>query len=212
MAIPINKLWNSLDSENWHDALEHYWSFVQPKNMELEKSLELLNLERLHSLDAIGWYSFLKNEYFRWKYTTPNRYKTTTNQLDRYIQNDQLEELDKIRSALLSLSLEDIRGGLKLACKIRGLGTAGASGLLALIFPETFATVDQFVVKALRQVTNLAESEALNRIRNPESLSISNGSLLISIMQKKAAENNKAFETDFWTPRAIDKVLWTYGR
>ena len=35
---------------------------------------------------------------------------------------------------------------------------------------------------------------------------------LIAIMRRKAAENNQAFRTSTWTPRMVDKVLWTYGR
>jgi hypothetical protein len=27
-------------------------------------------------MDALGWYEFSKDEYFRWKYTGPNRYQT----------------------------------------------------------------------------------------------------------------------------------------
>ena len=35
---------------------------------------------------------------------------------------------------------------------------------------------------------------------------------LIAIMRRKAAENNRAFQTSTWTPRMIDKVLWVCGR
>jgi len=209
--MSIDELWDSKDAKKWSDALEHYWSFVQPKNKELEQNLEGLSLQRLHGLSAEQWYDFLKSEYFRWKYTSPNRYKTTTKQLEKYLENNQLAELNEIRKALLSLSPIDVRSGLNLAGSIKGLGPAGASGLLSLMYPETFATVDQFVVKALREISKLPEATSLIRM-NPESLSISNGVLLISIMQKKAAENNRLWGINFWTPRKIDKILWTYGR
>jgi hypothetical protein len=95
--------------------------------------------------------------------------------------------------------------------QIRGLGTAGASGLLALMYPEAFGTVDQFAVKALRDVDNLAE-EPLLAAMNPDGLNTKDGVLLINIMRRRAAQNNRLFNTDEWTPRKIDKVLWTYGR
>jgi hypothetical protein len=53
-----------------------------------------------------------------------------------------------------------------IASQIRGLGTAGASGLLALMYPTHFGTVDQFVVKGLQQVDDLLEKAALGRM-NP---------------------------------------------
>ena len=36
--------------------------------------------------------------------------------------------------------------------------------------------------------------------------------LLIQIMRDKAAELNKCFKSDNWTPRKIDKVLWCVDR
>lgn len=83
--------------------------------------------------------------------------------------------------------------------------------MLSLIYPERFATVDQFVVKALRGVEGLPESDALSRMK-PENLSVTDGVLLIRILGRKAQENNQAFETRSWTPRKVDMVLWTYGR
>jgi hypothetical protein len=69
--IQIAALWASADPKEWEDALAHYWSFVQPQNLALEQSLDTLDLERLRRLDARGWYEFLRDEYFRWKYIQP---------------------------------------------------------------------------------------------------------------------------------------------
>ena len=57
----------------------------------------------------------------------------------------------------------------------------------------------------------VSEAASLKRM-NPMRLTIKDGVLLIQIMAGKAAENNRAFQTNEWTPRKIDKVLWTYGR
>jgi len=46
----------------------------------------------------------------------------------------------------------------------------------------------------------------------PESLSVENSVLLIKILREKAEELNKRFDTDFWTPRKIDMILWAIGR
>jgi hypothetical protein len=153
--IPIADLWVSTNPKAWENALERYWNFVQPRNLALEQSLDTLDLERLRRMDANGWYKFLRDEYFRWKYTAPNRYATTTRQLQRYIDDDTLGDLDQIRKRLLTLDSDDIHSGLETASEIRGLGIAGASGLLALMYPKTFGTIAQFAVKALRQVQGL---------------------------------------------------------
>jgi len=79
------------------------------------------------------------------------------------------------------------------------------------MYPKNFGTVDQFAVKALRQVQSLPEEAAFARM-NPEALTISDGALIIDILRRKAADNNCVFESDAWTPRKLDKVLWTYGR
>lgn len=75
------------------------------------------------------------------------------------------------------------------------------------MYPNNFATVDQFAVKALCQISSLPESSSLNKMK-PESLTLRNGIILINIMLRKAKENNMIFGTDFWTPRKIDMILW----
>lgn len=207
----IIDLWRSSDPIAWEQALQRYWYFVQPRNLELERGLDTLDLKRLQNLSPQGWYDFLHDEYFRWKYTAPNRYATTTIQLRKYVDGGALVELEKLRQQILNLDINDVRLGLKTAKMIRGLGTAGASGLLSLMYPEHFATVDQFVVKALRLVSDLPEANALSKM-NPLNLSVTDGTLLIGILDRKAKENNRLFGTSTWTPRKIDMVLWTYGR
>jgi len=100
---------------------------------------------------------------------------------------------------------------LKAACEIRGLGTAGASGLLAVLFPAYFGTVDQFAVKALRKIPGLQESSSVAAM-DPDSLKVKDGCILIRIMRRKAEELNRTFSTRKWTPRKVDMVLWTCGR
>ena len=87
----------------------------------------------------------------------------------------------------------------------------GASGLLSLLFPVKFATVDQFVVKALRKAPALPGRELLDHM-NPESLSLQDGVILIRIMKQKADELNNLFKTNYWTPRKIDIILWAIER
>jgi hypothetical protein len=84
-------------SKAWLAALDRYWEFVQPRNLDLERALESLDLERIYRMNARDWYQFLRDEYFRWKYTAPNRYATTTRQSGRYEEEDALDVLYKVK-------------------------------------------------------------------------------------------------------------------
>jgi len=205
--ITINNLWESNNEHDWKTAIEHYWSFVRPENVELERELNDLKLEQISNFDQIGWYNFLHDKYFHWKYTAPNRYASTTLALKKYKDSNQLDSLFDIKRRLLNLNVSYISVGLSVAKEIHGLGIAGASGLLSLMYPYNFATVDQFAVKALCQISDLSESSDLKKMK-PDNLTLRNGIILINIMQRKAKENNKIFGTDFWTPRKIDMILW----
>jgi hypothetical protein len=203
----ISNLWNSKFESDWRVALEKYWEFVRPENVGLEKELNDLKLERIIDLDPVSWYDFLHDRYFHWKYTAPNRYASTTLALRRYKDLDQLDKLFDIKMRLLNFDISDISVGLLIAKEIHGLGIAGSSGLLSLMYPNDFATVDQFAVKALCQISNLPDSKDLKKMK-PDNLTLRNGKVLINIMRDKAKENNAIFDTNFWTPRKIDMILW----
>ena len=203
-------LWESLDPHVWQLALARYWSFVTPENLALERELNDLDVESLRLLDPAGWYDFLHDKYFKWKYTAPNRLATTRKSLRSYVTDGTLDVLYDIKNRLLTLESEDTETSLAIAVEIKGLGTAGASGLMSLMYPQWFATVDQFVVKALRRVPGLPETSTLASM-NPESLSQKDGVVLITLLRKKANQVNKRFGTDEWTPRKLDMILWTYS-
>src|ERR1700733_14315692 len=106
---------------------------------------------------------------------------------------------------------DNIQQCLAVASSIRGLGIAGASGLLAILFPAQFGTVDQFVVKALAEIPELPENNLIAAM-SPESLKLSDGTVLIRIMRRKADELNQTSSLVKWTPRKVDMVLWTCAR
>lgn len=203
----VNDLWHSKNQKLWENALVNYWDFVKEDHLKIEKEMNSLDPNIIKHMNEKEWYNFLLGKYFYWKYTSPNRYKTTTKSLRFYIDNERLPELLSIKDQLFSFDLNNIREGLCIAHGIRGLGFSGASGLLGILFPKFFGTFDQFVVKSLNQVSDLAQANAILKMK-PESLTLSDGVVLISIMREKAQENNKLFETDLWTPRKIDMVLW----
>lgn len=209
--LNISLLWDSKDESEWKAALTHYDEILDANQIEIENRINTLNVKEIKSYSTKEFYNFLYNEYFVWKFTAKNRLVTTRNSLIRYEKENRFDELEKIKINIFSLNHSDIKICLKTAMEIHGLGTAGASGLLSVLFPEDFGTVDQFVVKALCDIKDLEEHNELIKI-NPDRISLNAGVLLISIMRRKAAELNKCFNTNYWTPRKIDMILWCIGR
>ena len=160
-------MWNSNDHGLWQKALNRYWTFLEPSKLALEKEMDQLGAETVRRMNPQEWYTFLLEKYFRWKYTAPNRYATTTNALRNYETNNELPLLHAIKEQLFALDKDDIQKCLAVASSIRGLGIARASGLLAVLFPAHFGTVDQFVVNALTKIPELPEKDLIAPMKPP---------------------------------------------
>src|SRR6478672_11037038 len=128
--VKIAELWYSANQALWQQGLINYWQRVHPDNLQLEQRMERLNIGDIEALDEQGWFDFLYNEYFVWKYTAKNRLATTRKSLEEYRLQNCLSELFTIKKQLLAANLRDIGASLDTAKSIRGLGYAGASGLL----------------------------------------------------------------------------------
>ena len=153
--IKMDILWNEPSSDLWEKALKRYWSYVKPTNLELEKEMDCLQISSIAEMNQTQWYEFLLYKYFKWKYTAPNRYGSTTKHLRNSVEQRGLPYLFKIKQKLLNFDLNDIEEGLQITTGISGLGAPGASGLLSIFYPSHFGTIDQFAVKALLQVSNM---------------------------------------------------------
>ena len=199
----IEQLWHSSDASKWQRALDCYSKHITHR--AIEREMDSLRPDDVRHLDADQWYDWLRCKYFRWKYT--NWYGPTTGHLERQADDAGRHHLLTIRDRVLGCENASIRDALCAANKFNGLGTAGASGLLALLFPAKFGTVDRFVVGALRKVRCLPEREGLRRM-DSQTLTIDDGVVLIGIMRRKAVSLNEKFNTSGWTPRKIDKLLW----
>lgn len=199
--------WDSNDRGIWLNKLDKYWDYVKPANRALEIEMEHLDESQVRKMPVQKFYNFLYEKYFVWKYTAPNRLATTRRYLEKHDIEQGMKSLQRIQNELFSFDKRNIEKGLEIASGINGLGIPGASGLLSILFPEYFGTVDQFVVKALMDVNELQRKNEILAM-NPDSLELNDGVLLIEILRSKSDELNKANGTTEWTPRKIDKVLW----
>lgn len=205
--MSFNDVWAAGSEMDWNRLLHKYWSAVKIDNIQIEYELNRLVPERIARMNGVAWYDFLHDEYFVWKYTAKNRLATTRMHLRKYITEGDLESLDRVRARLMTIDPKQIAESLSVACEVRGLGVAGGSGLLSLIYPTHFATVDQFVVKALLEVDECRSKVAA---MNPMGLVIKDGVVLTKIIRDKASEMNRKFASRFWTPRTLEMALWAY--
>jgi hypothetical protein len=119
--ITMDSLWNEPRTEEWEMALKRYWSYVKPTNLELEKDMDRLQAATIAGMDETQWYAFLLHKYFKWKYTAPNRYGSTTKHLRRSVDERGPAYLFRIKEKLLNFDLNDIEQGLQIATGISGL-------------------------------------------------------------------------------------------
>ena len=209
--LTIRSLWDCKDEALWKKALAHYYELLNENQAILDRQLDALDSATVKNLSTEGFYAFLHDEYFVWKYTQKNRLATTRRQLERYITENRMDELAQIKTDLFNADHRDPAICLEIVSRVRGLGPSGASGLLSILFPEDFGTVDQFLVKSLLKVEPLKERDLLSRMK-PEMLSLKDSVLLTRILRQKADEMNRLFHTRFWTPRKLDMILWSIER
>jgi hypothetical protein len=205
--VSFNEIWHAESQRAWNELLKKYWSLVSVDNIQVEYRMNRLTRQDLEAMDEVQWYHFLHDEYFVWKYTAKNRLASTRLHLRKYQEEHDLGRLDNIRRQIVQLDPDAIRVALNTAFGIRGLGVAGASGLLSLVYPGKFATVDQFVVKALLEVPD--HHDKVRRM-NPKNLTLEDGVVLTEVMREKASVMNETFHSTFWTPRTVEMALWAY--
>ena len=206
----IYMLWESKSEMEWKKALDNYWDRVANyKTYNIEREFYTLDCKEIEIMNEEEFFRFLKEKYFPWKYGETRWYKTSIKNLEK----NNSKDLFDIKNRIISANKDNIEECLKTAMEVKGLGVAGAAGLLSVLFPQKFGTVDQFLVAALLRTKEFCASEKMQHIDNRrQSLKIEDGVYLEEILRKKSQELNDIFKTNEWTPRKIDMVLWCIGR
>ena len=204
--MKINEIWNSKEISVWKDALAKA-TMETGRDDSIETKMSKLNVEYIQHLPVEDFYSFLHDDYFVWKYTAKNRLASTRKSLKKYETN--MEKLREIQEELFNFDLSKIDKGLEIAHKIEGLGVAGASGLLALLFPSYFATVDDMVIRALLTCDEYRDDATIKAI-NRQDIEEDEAVYLIEQFKKKAHELNALSNEYCWRPRDIDVILWHF--
>ncbi|MCR5345490.1 MAG: hypothetical protein K6E46_05520 [Lachnospiraceae bacterium] len=211
--IEINHLWAEGSEKEWKEALGKYYNMPQVMNIsDLDREIDEAhnNLGGIRKMSGEAFYDFLHDKYFVWKYTAPNRLATTRMALEKQDKN----ELAKIKNELFDIHdniPDEIELLLKTVMQIKGLGTVGASGLLSILFPDEYCSVDQYSLESLCEIKSFSdETKRILKAIKPNSIKYKEGAFIEMILRDKAGELNKKFNTSEWTPRKMDMILWAY--
>ena len=147
---PIVALWESGMEGSWKKWLRYYWEFIKKQrySLELEIYIDELDAEIVKKMPTKEFYEFLWHCYFPWKFGSSREFlcKNRNEKLKLHECGDGFDKLNEIKSKLFDFDKNDIGEGLKIASEIHGLGVVAASGLLAVLFPNYFGTIDRFAV------------------------------------------------------------------
>lgn len=213
-SVDISWLWASGTEEKWNLSLSEYYTHLSDHQKNLEDELSRIALSTVRGMSGEDFYSFLYEKYYPWKFTDRRILSRRLSDLKLYANEQGREELLRVKEKMFRLydfCPDDTELLLCVVTKIRGLGVAAGSGLLSILFPQSYGTLDQFLVKSLLCIENLPEYQDISAIRHPENLKPMEGVFLEDILRRKADELNKRFGlSGQWTPRKIDMVLWAH--
>ena len=208
--MDIKTLWENGSIEDWEGVVSKYYNAVKSNNIEVEQKLNAMTANEFKQMTGQEFYRFLVGDYSTWKYTDNRRKATVRHNIENFHQKFTDDEFEKILDAAFLIDKDDIFLHFANMTRITGIGTAGASGVLPLIFPEYFGTVDRFLVENLKKIYD-GQSYYGKKLKSMKSDSLTNydAIILTQILREKAEEVNKKLKTDKFTPRKIDMALWS---
>ena len=207
--MDIKSVWNSDEKIMWEKALENYQTAVKSNNTGVAEKLCAMSTDDFGAMSGQDFYRFLVGDYARWKYTDGRIRNHVQSAIEEFHQTHTDHEIKRVLDGILAINPDDIYLHLANITRINGIGVAGASGILALILPQYFGTVDRFTVENLQKVydENSFYGKKLHNM-DPQSLSIYDAMTVIQIYREKAEKLNRTLG-DGWTPRKIDMILWS---
>lgn len=202
----INQLWCNGKEKDWKEILESYKYGIKEGHHQIEKEMQNLKFQDIKFLSTREFQNWLCNKFFYWQHTSDYYRKNAVNKFENFIEQYGIEELACYQKQIFDLDLNNISKCLDIVMKVGGIGIVGATGLLSVLYPEKFGTVNRDTNNALSKIKALGEHEYLNEVKN---ITLKKARIIIEIYRKKAEELNKKYKNQYWTPRKIDMVLWT---
>ncbi|MCR5629587.1 DUF1759 domain-containing protein [Eubacterium sp.] len=202
--ILFSELYFSGNEDSWKEYEQEYYDFV---DVQLEKEIE-----RIRSIDCIeNFYSFLIDKLLKWSLISDFIYESNVKRLKEEYENDRNKLnviFDKICEYVKKIendSTEDytyISNGINLLTEIVGVGPVCSTSFLAIILPSKFGVVSRHIIEPMKEVySDVKEYKKVISKKQACELEIKLNEISRTI--------NKRFDSNYWTPRKVDKVLWT---
>lgn len=223
VEISSEDLWESQDPYVWDRCLKAYWDVRSVRNnLAIEQEMDVVAncRQTLFDADARSWYRFLYDKYRPWKLKSQAKFFTDLQDKFQKRYDGARGELDALKWKLLRADKTDLTGCLQIVTLIEGFRIPTGSGLLAVLFPESFGTVDKLILRAFLTIPSVNSKYRLDAWTHNDDEYFSKGSKtdpkryelasrLIALFTQKATENNRLVGTAHWTPRKVEMALWT---
>jgi hypothetical protein len=218
----MKELWNSFDQVAWDYAeCQLYNGKIKPGNVELERNLERDGLrDKIAAMGPEEFLNWLRDQYFPWKFTGPELSAQRRSLSGHWADGSKgIAAIERVRGILVNPSGRTKAEMIKIVDEVNGLSVIGASGLLALTYPEVYGTVDVKVVKSFHalgmfkdvplKLVPSKDKKGKPRITEKATISAPTAAQMMDVMDDKGKELNRAFgNINKWKPRSIDRVLW----
>ena len=215
-------LWRSNEVSAWRDALAKYWNHRPVRrNIDVERHMDRLTPEDRDVILASGaaLVDFLEHWYYSWKFFSIAPYDIPKHQAKvraEYATNPA--KYDAIARSLGSLNPDNVEQCLTYVASrsIPGLQISAGSGVLAVLYPTWFGTVDQHTLRALQTLDGDGAEWLRRHIPGPETFFPANNNdlgrhaakLMTQLYRQKSQELAQLDEETGWTPRRVEMVCY----
>jgi len=219
----LASLWRSNEVSAWQDALAKYWNHGPVRrNIDVERHMDRLTAEDRGAILASGGalVDFLDHWYYSWKFFAIAPYDIPKHQAKvriEYATNS--DKYNAIARRLGALNADDVDQCLRYVASrsIPGLQLSAGSGLLAVLYPTWFGTVDQHTLRALQTLDDERAAWLRRHIPDPKTFFPANNNdrgrhaakLMTQLYREKSQELARLDGETGWTPRRVEMVCYT---
>ncbi|XP_043082142.1 uncharacterized protein zgc:112496 [Puntigrus tetrazona] len=202
-AMSVNeRLYNCEDADVWRAVRGKYWTVVEAKSaVKGRTSGKLLALDRWFQEDLPAAISARSERFLthaelvkimEWK-LTKGKFRPRLQQL---IGSNGDEAVRSVTSEAFGL-LPDVQAAITELCKLKGVGPATASAVLAAGAPGEVAFMADEAVESIAEL-------------RPVEYTAKHYALFLQKMLNKTSQLNKADGRPDWTPHRVEQCLWAW--
>lgn len=196
------RLYNCEDPVVWRGICGKYWDVVEAKSAKKGKGPEkLLALDKWFQEELPAAISSRSErslthaelaKLMEWK-LTKGKFRPRLQQL---IGSNSEEAVHSLTSKAFSL-LPDVQAAITELCKLKGVGPATASAVLAAGAPDEIAFMADEAVESIAEL-------------RPVEYTAKHYALYLQKVLQKTAQLNKADDQQDWTPHRVELCLWAW--